>query len=243
MTGEITLRGRVLPVGGIKEKLLAAHMAGIGNILLPAENRPRFGRRARGSAGAFADSRGGAGGRGAVLRADPASCALVGHGPAQAGKCGGTQWKLSARILSFPWRNTGPTRASALPEIAIAGKSNVGKSSMINRVCTRGRLAKVSGTPGKTRLLNVFRINDDFHLVDLPGYGFARVSKAEQRRWAGMMEGYFAGSSLLCHVLHLVDIRHEPTAEDREMNAFLRASGLPFSVVATKRTKSAAARA
>ena len=124
-----------------------------------------------------------------------------------------------------------------LPEIAIAGKSNVGKSSMINRVCTRGRLAKVSGTPGKTRLLNVFRINDDFHLVDLPGYGFARVSKAEQRRWAGMMEGYFAGSSLLCHVLHLVDIRHEPTAEDREMNAFLRASGLPFSVVATKADK------
>ena len=137
----------------------------------------------------------------------------------------------------------GPYEGVGLPEIAIAGKSNVGKSSMINRVCTRGRLAKVSGTPGKTRLLNVFRINDDFHLVDLPGYGFARVSKAEQRRWAGMMEGSFAGSSLLCHVLHLVDIRHEPTAEDREMNAFLRASGLPFSVVATKADKSAAARA
>ena len=126
---------------------------------------------------------------------------------------------------------------STCPEVSFVGRSNVGKSSMINRVCTRGRLAKVSGTPGKTRLLNVFRINDDFHLVDLPGYGFARVSKAEQRRWAGMMEGYFAGSSLLCHVLHLVDIRHEPTAEDREMNAFLRASGLPFSVVATKADK------
>ena len=131
----------------------------------------------------------------------------------------------------------GPYEGVGLPEIAIAGKSNVGKSSMINRVCTRGRLAKVSGTPGKTRLLNVFRINDDFHMVELPGYGFARVSKAEQRRWAGMMEGYFAGSSLLCHVLHLVDIRHEPTAEDRERNAFLRAAGLPFSVGATKADK------
>lgn len=124
-----------------------------------------------------------------------------------------------------------------LPEIAVAGKSNVGKSSMINRVCTRSKLAKVSGTPGKTRLLNVFRINDDFHLIDLPGYGFAKVSKAEQLRWSNMMEGYFADSGLIRHVLHLVDIRHDPTGEDLGMNQFLRATGLPFTVIATKADK------
>ena len=118
-----------------------------------------------------------------------------------------------------------------LPEIAVAGKSNVGKSSMINK------LAKVSATPGKTRLLNVFRINEDFHLVDLPGYGFAKVSKAEQLRWSNMMEGYFADSGLLCHVLHLVDLRHDPTGEDRGMNEFLRATGIPFTVIATKADK------
>lgn len=124
-----------------------------------------------------------------------------------------------------------------LAEIAIAGKSNVGKSSMINSLCAHGRLAKVSGTPGKTRLLNIFRINDDFHLVDLPGYGFAKVPKAEKLRWGQMMEGYFADSALLIHVLHLVDLRHEPTGEDIGMNAFLRATGLPFTVVATKADK------
>ena len=124
-----------------------------------------------------------------------------------------------------------------LPEIAIAGKSNVGKSSMINRLCMRNGLAKVSGTPGKTRLLNVFRINDDFNLIDLPGYGFAKVSKSEQDRWSDMMEGYFADSALLCHVLHLVDIRHDPTGEDRGMNEFLRATGIPFTVIATKADK------
>jgi len=124
-----------------------------------------------------------------------------------------------------------------LPEIAVAGKSNVGKSSMINCLCTRSKLAKVSGTPGKTRMLNVFRINDDFFLVDLPGYGFAKVSKAEQLRWSRMMEGYFADSGLLAHVLHLVDIRHEPTGQDLGMNEFLRATGIPFTVIATKADK------
>ncbi len=124
-----------------------------------------------------------------------------------------------------------------LPEIAVAGKSNVGKSSLINSLSGRKSLAKVSGTPGKTRLINVFRINDDFHLMDLPGYGFARVAKDEQRRWAAMMEGYFAGSGLLSHALHLVDIRHEPTQDDRDMNAFLRQVGIPFTVVATKADK------
>lgn len=124
-----------------------------------------------------------------------------------------------------------------LPEIAIAGKSNVGKSSMINSICTRSKLAKVSGTPGKTRLINIFRINDDFHLVDLPGYGFAKVSKSEIERWGRMMDDYFAKSALLTHVLHLVDIRHAPTQDDKAMTAFLRATGIPFTVIATKADK------
>ena len=124
-----------------------------------------------------------------------------------------------------------------LPEIAIAGKSNVGKSSMINSICTRSKLAKVSGTPGKTRLLNIFRINDDFHLVDLPGYGFAKVSKSEIERWGRMMDDYFANSVLLTHVLHLVDIRHAPTQDDKGMTAFLRATEIPFTVIATKADK------
>lgn len=131
----------------------------------------------------------------------------------------------------------GPYPGIGLAEIAVAGKSNVGKSSMINSLTHHGKLAKVSGTPGKTRLLNIFRINDDFMLVDLPGYGFARVSRAEQAKWGRMMDGYFAGSELLCHVLHLVDMRHPPTADDHGMNDFLRQTGIPFTVVATKADK------
>ena len=124
-----------------------------------------------------------------------------------------------------------------LPEVAIAGKSNVGKSSLINRLCRQNKLAKTSGTPGKTRLLNVFTLNEALHLIDLPGYGFAKVNKAEKLRWASMLDGYFAQTGTLRRVLHLVDIRHDPTADDRDMNGFLRATGFPFTVIATKADK------
>lgn len=128
-----------------------------------------------------------------------------------------------------------------LPQLAVAGKSNVGKSSLINALCRNGKLAKTSGTPGKTRLLNVFLLNADtadaFHLIDLPGYGFAKVDKAEQARWGDMMQGYFAQSDLLRGVLQLVDIRHEPSRDDIDMVAFMRASGIPFQVIATKADK------
>ena len=125
----------------------------------------------------------------------------------------------------------------ALPQIAVAGKSNVGKSSLINSLCRRKALAKTSATPGKTRLINLFLLNGAFHLVDLPGYGFARVDKQEKLKWADMMEGYFRNARELKLTLHLVDIRHEPTRDDLQMNAFLRSANLPFLVVATKADK------
>ena len=124
-----------------------------------------------------------------------------------------------------------------LPQIAVAGKSNVGKSSLINKLCQRKALAKTSATPGKTRLINLFLLNNAFHLVDLPGYGFAKVDKQEKIRWGEMMENYFRNSEQLKLTLHLVDIRHEPTQDDLQMNAFLRGMNLPFLVVATKSDK------
>ena len=119
----------------------------------------------------------------------------------------------------------------------MAGKSNVGKSTLINRLCRRNKLARTSSTPGKTRLLNVFLLNGEFHLVDLPGYGFAKVDKQEKLRWEKMMQDYFTQAEELKHVLCLVDIRHEPTEDDITMNRFLRESGIPFSVIATKADK------
>ena len=123
------------------------------------------------------------------------------------------------------------------PEVAFAGKSNVGKSSMINKLTNHGKLARTSATPGKTRLINVFQINQEVNFIDLPGYGFAKVSKTEKESWGRMMQNYFATTEDLCHVFHLVDIRHEPTQEDCEMNLFLRQSGIPFTVIATKADK------
>jgi len=124
-----------------------------------------------------------------------------------------------------------------LPQLAVVGRSNVGKSSLINALCRRKNLCRISGTPGKTRLINVFLLNASFHLVDLPGYGFARVDKAEKKRWGAMMEKYFQESTLLAHVLQLVDIRHEPSADDVAMSDFFRQTGIPFTVVATKADK------
>ena len=124
-----------------------------------------------------------------------------------------------------------------LPQVAVAGKSNVGKSSLINKLCRRNKLARTSATPGKTRLINIFLLNQQFHLVDLPGYGFAKVDKQEKARWGKMMQDYFEQAEELRHVLCLVDIRHEPTEDDRQMNLFLRQMGIPFTVIATKAGK------
>lgn len=124
-----------------------------------------------------------------------------------------------------------------LPQIAIAGKSNVGKSSLINCLCNQNKLARVSSEPGKTRLVNVFRINDDFHLVDLPGYGYARVSRTMIEDWGTMMDSYLSGSEHLCHILHLVDIRHDPGENDIQMQAWIQHNNLPCTVIATKSDK------
>ena len=124
-----------------------------------------------------------------------------------------------------------------LPQIAVAGKSNVGKSSLINKLCNRNKLAKTSATPGKTKLINVFLLNKTFHLIDLPGYGFAKVDKAEKARWGKMMQDYFELADELRHVFCLVDIRHDPTEDDKNMNTFLRQMGIPFTVIATKADK------
>ena len=124
-----------------------------------------------------------------------------------------------------------------MQEIAMAGKSNVGKSSLINSLTCNSKLARTSSEPGKTRLINYYAINEEFLLVDLPGYGFARAPKSEQDRWARMIEGYLTGSQNLKHVFHLVDIRHAPTREDQMMTEYLRHYDIPFTVVATKADK------
>lgn len=124
-----------------------------------------------------------------------------------------------------------------MQEIAMAGKSNVGKSSLINSLTRNSKLARTSSAPGKTRLINYYMINDDFLLVDLPGYGFARAPKSEQEKWSQMIEGFLVGSENLKHVFHLVDIRHEPTREDQMMTEYLRHYDIPFTVIATKADK------
>ena len=123
-----------------------------------------------------------------------------------------------------------------LPEIAFAGRSNVGKSSMINKLLNRKQLARVSGTPGKTVTINFYNIDDTVHLVDLPGYGYAKVSQAEKDRWAKLMENYFAAQRIDLGIL-IVDARHAPTKNDITMARWFLDSGCPFVVVANKLDK------
>jgi GTP-binding protein len=126
---------------------------------------------------------------------------------------------------------------AGLPEVALAGRSNVGKSTLINALLNRKGLAKTSGTPGKTRLINFYDVNGRFHLVDLPGYGFARVPAGEKAAWRGRIEGYLTGREHLRLVVVLVDIRHPPAATDRQMIEWLTHHKVPLLVVATKRDK------
>ncbi|MDO4564385.1 MAG: ribosome biogenesis GTP-binding protein YihA/YsxC [Clostridia bacterium] len=126
-------------------------------------------------------------------------------------------------------------------EIAIVGKSNVGKSSLINAICGNRKLAKTSQQPGKTRLINFFLINRSFYLVDLPGYGYAKASKQEQKSWGQLIESYLR-SGRVKHLFMLLDIRHEPTVNDKTMFQYLIYYGIPFTLIATKADKVTKAR-
>ena len=123
---------------------------------------------------------------------------------------------------------------AGLPEIAFAGRSNVGKSSLLNRLVHRKKFARVSNTPGRTREINFFKVNDQFVLVDLPGYGYARVSKERRAEWQPLIESYLQGSRDLRGIVELIDVRHDPTDDDRRMLGFLADLGMPTIVVLTK---------
>ncbi|HMA25521.1 MAG TPA: ribosome biogenesis GTP-binding protein YihA/YsxC [Gemmatimonadaceae bacterium] len=130
---------------------------------------------------------------------------------------------------------------SVLPEVAFAGRSNVGKSSLLNRLVHRKKFARVSNTPGRTREINFFKVNDAFVFVDLPGYGYARVSKERRAEWRPLIERYLRRSPQLRGIVQLLDVRHDPTNDDRLMLDFLSEIGVPTIVVLTKIDKLTAA--
>lgn len=127
--------------------------------------------------------------------------------------------------------------ATVVPEIAFAGKSNVGKSSMINALLNRRKLARTSSQPGKTQTINFYNINDAFNFVDLPGYGYAKVSKQEKEKWGAMIETYLKGRNQLKEVVLLVDIRHEPSINDQQMYQWIKSYNFSGYVIATKADK------
>ncbi|PLT32370.1 ribosome biogenesis GTP-binding protein YihA/YsxC [Bacillus sp. V5-8f] len=124
-----------------------------------------------------------------------------------------------------------------LPEFALAGRSNVGKSSFINKMINRKSLARTSSKPGKTQTLNFYIINDELHFVDVPGYGYAKVSKTERAAWGKMIETYFTSRKQLRAALLIVDLRHPPSSDDVMMYDFLKHHELPCIVIATKADK------
>lgn len=126
---------------------------------------------------------------------------------------------------------------SSMPKIAFAGRSNVGKSSVINRLLNRKQFARVGATPGKTLHVNYFQVDGKLYLVDLPGYGYAKVSQDEKQRWAALMEGFFQDADACDFGVLIVDARHKPTADDLRMVDFFQNSGLEFLVVANKLDK------
>ena len=147
------------------------------------------------------------------------------------------------RIRSVEYAGTvaapGGEPPGSLPQVAFSGRSNVGKSSLINTLLrrTRSKIAHVSSSPGKTQALNFYRVNDAFFLVDLPGYGYARVPESVREQWAELIEWYLGESGLVRGVVHLVDGRHRPTKHDHRMVEYLAGLGLPTLVVLTKMDK------
>ena len=142
----------------------------------------------------------------------------------------------AARFLLFdPVGNAWP--AVRLPQVAFAGRSNVGKSSLLNALVGQSRLARVSNTPGRTRGIALFEVEERFAFADLPGYGFAKVSRSEREAWKGLVEGYLEGCEFLRRVYVLVDARRGPEEEERQLAAFLAARTVPYRWVATKGDK------
>lgn len=137
--------------------------------------------------------------------------------------------RSAAKPADFP-RDT-------LPQIVFAGRSNVGKSSAINRLLNRKNLARVGSAPGKTTHINYFLIDERFYLVDLPGYGYAKVSHSEKERWGRLIQSWFEDPSLMTLGVQIVDCRHKPTADDCTMTECFKASGKPFVVIANKLDK------
>lgn len=137
--------------------------------------------------------------------------------------------KSTTNVRDFP--------SEGLKEIAIVGRSNVGKSSIINSLLNRKRIAKVSSTPGKTRTINFFLINNDLYLVDFPGYGYAKVSKDERNVWKSMVESYFQNRSVLKKVILLIDSRHDPFESDLTMCEWIKSMDYDLSIIATKSDK------
>lgn len=125
---------------------------------------------------------------------------------------------------------------STKPEVVFSGHSNVGKSSLINKIARRKNLARVSSQPGKTATINFYNA-EEFHLVDLPGYGYAKVSKAEKARWADLVEGYLSQKRNIALIIQIIDIRHKPTKDDYDMLRFLYNNNAPFVIVLTKKDK------
>ncbi|MHB1127728.1 MAG: ribosome biogenesis GTP-binding protein YihA/YsxC [Bacillota bacterium] len=143
--------------------------------------------------------------------------------------------KTAEYVISAP----GPAQfpVLGLPEITVVGRSNVGKSSFINRLTGYKKLARTSSDPGKTRYINFYLINTSFYLADLPGYGFARVSKEMRKQWVQLIEGYLSQRKTLIGVMQIVDLRHPPSKEDVAMFQMLRTTGCPPTVIANKSDK------
>lgn len=144
---------------------------------------------------------------------------------------------LVIRHLDYlgPMASQGGWRPPAeLPEVAFAGRSNVGKSSLLNKLMKRKAFARVSNTPGRTREIHFFNVNREFVLADLPGYGYARISKERKAEWKPLIEGYLKDSPVLAGVVQLLDVRHDPTEDDRQMLDFLAELGVPTLFALTK---------
>jgi len=144
--------------------------------------------------------------------------------------------KFENAVFEFAAGNVEQLPPSDVPEIVFSGRSNVGKSTLINKLLNRKSLARVSATPGKTGTINFYNLRD-CRLTDLPGYGYAKVSQSEKLRWAELVEGYFAAGRNVKFVIQIIDMRRKPTPDDLHMIDFLSSSGIPFAVVATKSDK------